>query len=133
MPVIEMVHDVDPAKVLWDKLGDISEIEVGNNMVLLAVYVHEGKTKGGILTPLPTHTEAKYQGKVCLVVGIGPCVNPEGKEIVRGFEINPGDWVVVNASDGLSMNIGSHRNDVMVRLVPESAIHMRVPRPDCAW
>lgn len=133
MSVTLMQHDVDPATKLLDELGDISGIEVFNDRVLVAIYRHEGKTRGGILTPIVTHTESDYQGKAGLVLKVGPCVNPEGRDRVRGADVTPGDWVIVNPSSGLSMHAGKHGSKAMLRMLPESEIHMRVSQPDLIW
>lgn len=131
MAVIQMRHDVDPKKKLLGELGDISGIEVGNDQVVIAIYRHEGVTKGGIITTTKTQDESDYQGKVGLIIKLGPLVSI--KDDVRGFALNIGDWVVVNASSGLSMHAGDHGSKTMLRMMSESVIHMRVPRPDIVW
>lgn len=133
MAVIKMQHKADPKGELLKKVGDISDIEVLNDKVLIAIYEHEGVTKGGIITGVRTGTESKFQGKVGLILAMGPCVNPEGKDALRGCYFNVGDWVAVNASDGLSMNAGAHGNDTMLRLLSEANIHIRVKAPDSIW
>jgi co-chaperonin GroES (HSP10) len=133
MAVIQMRNSAAADKVLLKAIGDLSSFEVGNERVLIAIYRHEGVTKGGILTSTKTEDESDYQGKVGLVLKVGPCVNPEGRELTRGFAISVGDWIVVNPSDGLSMHAGAHGSKVMLRMLPEKVIHMRVPRPDVVW
>lgn len=135
MPVIEMRHAQDPKKVLLEKVGDISSIEVFNDKVLIAIYEHEGVTKGGIITGVKTGTESKYQGKVGLILKMGPGANAGGdaRKELRGGLFEVGDWVAVNASDGLSMNAGRHGSDVMLRLLSEASIHIRVKSPDSIW
>lgn len=131
MAVIQMRHDVDPKKKLLEELGDISGIEVGNDRVVIAIYRHEGVTKGGIITPTKTHDESDYQGKVGLIIKLGPLVPI--KDEIRGFPLKIGDWVVVNSSSGLSMHAGGHGSKAMLRMLPETEIHMRVPQPDVVW
>jgi co-chaperonin GroES (HSP10) len=131
MAVIQMRHDVEPQKKLLEELGDISGIELFNDRVLVAIYRHEGVTKGGIITTPKTHDESDYQGKVGLVVKLGPLVSV--KDEVRGGSIKIGDWVAVNASSGLSMHAGNHGSKAMLRMLPESEIHMRVKSPDMIW
>ena len=133
MAVTLMRHDVDPATKLLEELGDISGIEVLNDRVLVAIYRHEGVTQGGIITTIKTHDESDYQGKAGLVLKVGPCVNPEGKDRVRGADLNIGDWVVLNPSSGLSMHAGRHGSKIMLRMLSEAEIHMRVSQPDLIW
>ena len=135
MPVIKMQHKADPKGELLEKVGDISDIEVFNDKILIAIYEHEGVTKGGIITPGGTRTESKYQGKVGLILKMGPGVNAGAsvREELRGGLFQIGDWVAVNASDGLSMNAGKHGSDIMLRLLSEASVHIRVKSPDSIW
>ncbi len=131
MAVIQMRHDVEPKKKLLAELGDITGIELFNDRVLVAIYRHEGVTKGGIITTTKTHDESDYQGKVGLIVKVGPLV--EAKDEVRGGALKVGDWIAVNPSSGLSMHAGDHGSKVMLRMLAESEIHMRVNSPDVIW
>lgn len=134
MAVIQMRNSATADRELLKAIGDISDIEVLNDRILIAIYRHEGKTKGGIITDTGTTVkEADYQGKVGLVLKIGPLVNVDGKELTRGAKIEVGNWVVVNPSSGLSMHAGQHGSDRMLRMLVERDIHMRVKRPDCIW
>jgi co-chaperonin GroES (HSP10) len=134
MAVIQMRGAATADKTLLREIGDISDIEVLNDRILIAIYRHEGKTEGGIITDIgTTQKESDYQGKVGLVLKIGPLVNVEGKAQTRGAELKIGDWVVVNPSSGLSMHAGKHGSDRMLRMLVERDIHMRVKRPDCVW
>jgi co-chaperonin GroES (HSP10) len=133
MAVIQMRNSATADRELLKAIGDISDIEVLNDRILIAIYRHEGVTKGGIHTTTTTEDESDYQGKVGLVIKIGPLVNVPGKEITRGAEFKLGDWVVVNPSSGLSMHAGQHGSKRMLRMLVEKDIHMRVKRPDCIW
>jgi co-chaperonin GroES (HSP10) len=134
MAVIQMRGTAnDAAKKLLSTIGDISGMEVLNDRILIAIYRHEGMTKGGLITSTKTEDESDYQGKVGLVLKIGPLVNAGDKAQTRGAELRIGDWVVVNPSSGLSMNAGQHGSDRMIRMLVERDIHMRVNKPDLVW
>jgi co-chaperonin GroES (HSP10) len=133
MAVIQMRNSATADRELLKAIGDISDIEVLNDRILIAIYRHEGMTKGGIIASTKTEDESDYQGKVGLVLKIGPLVNVEGKIETRGAELKIGDWVVVNPSSGLSMHAGQHGSGRMLRMLIEKDIHMRVKRPDCIW
>lgn len=134
---IAMQHDVDPRKVIHQNLGDVSDIEVFNDRVLLAIYERPEKTKGGILMDIKTRKEDQYQGKICLVVKVGPMVNLDKtpsaagslKASLRGGEFKEGDWVAVRPSDGWQLTI----NGQLCKLIEEAQIHMRVPDSDVVW
>ena len=49
MPFMVMQHEVDPKQKLLDELGDISNVEIFNNQLLVAVYIRPKKTKSGII------------------------------------------------------------------------------------
>jgi co-chaperonin GroES (HSP10) len=133
MAVIQMRNSATADRELLKAIGDISDIEVLNDRILIAIYRHEGLTKGGIIASTKTEDESDYQGKVGLVLKIGPLVNVEGKVDTRGVELRIGDWVVVNPSSGLSMHAGQHGSSRMLRMLIEKDIHMRVKRPDAIW
>ena len=133
MAVIQMRNSATADRELLKAIGDISDIEVLNDRILIGIYRHEGVTQGGIITAGKTSLESDYQGKVGLVLKIGPLVNVEGKSQTRGVELKIGDWVVVNPSSGLSMHAGQHGSSRMLRMLIEKDIHMRVKRPDCIW
>ena len=64
MPFMIMQHETDPAKAILDEIGDISNVEVFNNQLLVAVYIRPEKTKSGLLLPGQTRDEDKFQSKV---------------------------------------------------------------------
>lgn len=129
MPAIAMKHDEDPKQKILRELGDISHVEVFNDRVLVAIYEPSGMTKGGIITSLKTDIESKYQGKVCLILKVGPMCNIGDKASLRGGELEPGDWIAVRSSDGWQVDI----NKKLCKLLAEDTIHMRIPDADIVW
>jgi len=132
MPFMVMKHDVDPAKAIWDALGDISDIEIFNNQVLLAVYLRPKQTKSGILLPEQHMDEDKYQSKVGLMIKKGDSAFEDNKGewfkgIKKDFEV--GDWLITRPSDGWSITI----NNVLCRVVDDFNVRGRVDNPDKAY
>lgn len=133
---IAMKHDKDPRQVIYDKLGDVKDVEVFNDRLLLAIYERPKETAKGIIVPETTRKEDQYQGKICLVVKVGPMVNL-GKTVgteklkteLRGGAFEVGDWVAVRPSDGWQVTI----NGQLCKLIEEAQIHMRVPDSDIVW
>lgn len=126
MPQMAMLHSIDPAKEIVDKLGnELEKIEVFNDMVLLGVYQRPSVTKGGIHVADQTRDEDKWQGKAALILKMGPLVNVETK-LARGAAFEIGDWVAIRPSEGWAIDI----NRVLCRMLPEKHIHMRIPAPD---
>lgn len=134
MSAIRMYHATDPRTELLEKVGDVSEFKIMSNQVLIAVYIRPEKTKGGILladTKGGTRDEDRFQGKVGLVIGLGPSAfqdDPEGKWF-GGNEIKIGDWVVLRPSDGWQMYV----NDTLCRLAQDTMIRGIVPHPDMVF
>jgi hypothetical protein len=56
MPAMLMDHAVDPREELRAKIGDISDITIAANNVLIAVYKRPEKTKSGSSSRIRTAT-----------------------------------------------------------------------------
>lgn len=129
MPQMAMLHDVDPAKVILDRIGaELDKIDVLNDKILLGIYQRPTKTKSGIVLADQTREEDQFQGKAMLILKMGPLVNIESK-LARGIEFAVGDWVAIRPSDGWPVKV----NQQLCRLVDERAINMRIPAPDLIW
>lgn len=130
MTAMLMRHAIDPADALWKKLGDISDIAVMHNQVLLAVYDRPKETAAGVHLPDQYLREEEYQGKAALVVKCGPtALQDSGDWNFSATPIGVGDWVVIRASDGWNIKV----RGVLCRLVPDTLIRMRVPSPDAVY
>lgn len=130
MKELAMFHDVDPKQKLLEELGDISDIEVFNNQVLLATYIRPEKTKSGLYLSDKYRDEDKFQSKTGLIVALGPdAFADESGTWFRDTAFNLHDWVVHRPSDGFSMTV----HGVLCRLVTDTQIKMRVQGPDSVW
>lgn len=130
MPHLEMVHLVDPAQEIWDRIGDISNVQIAYSSVLLGIYIRPEKTKSGLHLPDNYRDEDKFQGKVCLVLKKGPMAfqNTDTMDF-GGFSVNVGDWVVIRPSDGWAISI--HKTEC--RMVSDTGIRMVIKNPDDVW
>ena len=126
MPAIQMRHDVDPKREILDKVGDLSEIQVMNANVLVGIYIRPQMTKGGIIV----HTaqkEDQYQGKVGLVLGIGPLAfQDDATNKFAGQQLQVGDWVAFRTNDGDALDVNGQR----CRLLQDTTVRMKLARPD---
>lgn len=135
--------EYDPRREILDKLGDLSAIEIAQNEVLLAIYMRNEKTPGGIVLPHQNLKEDRWQGKCGLVVKIGSACRFKRKSdqtgIEYGLDIKLHDWVVVRPSDTWSLDINSDlgalnvQDFVQCRLVFDDQIRMRVADPRVVW
>lgn len=125
----------DPKQALLDALGDVTEMEVFHNYVMVATYIRPSVTAGGILLPDDTLAEDRFQGKVGLVVKKGPLAfvdDPVAK--FGGVDINEGDWVFYRAADGFELfSVDPKDGGTSCRLFEDTKIMGRVPRPALVW
>lgn len=130
MPYMVMDHAVDPKKKLKDEIGDISNIEIFNNQILVAVYIRPEKTKSGIMLPGQTRDDDKYQSKVGLVLKKGATAFLDDTESwFKDITIHQDDWVVFKPSDGWAIVV----NNVMCRMIDDTLVRGRVQHPDSVW
>jgi co-chaperonin GroES (HSP10) len=117
----------DAKKEITDALGDLEAITVLQNMVLVATYIRPEKTKGGLFLPDSAKEEDVYQGKVGLVLKMGPSAFEDLEEDrFRGVRAFVGDWVVYRVGDSWDLTI----RDVPCRLIRDSSIRLIVDDPE---
>ena len=137
------IETPDEKQAILDKLGDLSQIEIAQNEVLVAIYIRPEKSAGGILLTPNYRKEDNYQGKVGLVVKIGSACRfvrtNEKTGITYGVDIKLHDWVVTRPSDTwpLDVNAGEDtfdpKNFTNCRLVFDDQIRMKIPSPAMVW
>lgn len=130
MPYMRMEHDVDPAETIRKEMGDISDIEIFHNQVLVAIYIRPEKTKSGLYLSSQTRDEDKYQGKVGLIIkkGADAFVDESGKWF-KGVKLDVGDWIYFRPSDGWAITVHGQ----LCRILDDTDIRGRIPRPDDIW
>lgn len=140
MPIagqIKPVHVEDPADAIWREVGSLEGIHTLFQNVLIATYIRpaEAKTAGGIILTHQTVDEDRYQGKVGLVLQVGPRAfvdADDGGVPVRfyGYSAKPGDWVVFKPSEGMKMQIGKRECRVIADIY---ITKMSVDKPDAIY
>lgn len=105
------------------------------NRVLVATYIEPAKTKGGIILADKTLDESRFQGKVGLVIALGPMAfqfdDPRSSETP-----SIGDWVFYRASDASECGVkivGSRRDGVLCRHIFDDQIVGRINDPELIW
>lgn len=135
MPAAAMLHDEDPREIILRRTGGLEGVEVFGNDMLVAIYKRPEKTKLGIILVDNTRSEDVHQGKVGLVLKMGPTcfLDEEGSKF---RDIKEGDWVVFRPSDGWRVTLntlsGGHSKDDIVdcRVVSDVSVRARVSDPD---
>ena len=100
-------------KHIWQQLGDFSrEIEIWGRQVLIAVYIRPLVRPGSMIQATEKQQlEDQYQGKVGMVVALGPEAfkgDPGwiAGQFGKGVEPpKPGDWLYLSANDGMPLQV----------------------------
>ena len=129
---IAAAAQTDPKQALLDSLGIAADqYEVFHNRVLVATYVAPEKTKGGIIRPDRTLSEDRFQGKVGLVIKVGPqAFVDDGAARFGGVKVEPGDWVSYRPADGTEVFLVDNNGlGTPCRLIEDVHILGRTPDP----
>lgn len=133
MPPAIMLHTEDPKEVVLRELGDIDDFEIWHNQVLIAIYERPNKTAGGILLTDSSRDEDKHQGKVGLIVKVGPAAFHDAAnkwQWPEDFTEGPlHHWVFFKASDGWAQDVNKKR----CRVLYDEDIRGRIQHPDQVW
>lgn len=133
----------DEKQAILDKLGDLSQVQIAQNEVLVAIYVRSEFAPGGMIAlTQKTRKEDVYQGKVGLVVKIGSACRFERTDangVTYGIPIALHDWVVTRPSDTWALDINPNGtaydpdSSITCRLVFDDQIRMKIPNPSMIW
>lgn len=129
--VIDLVSKSKNPKLEIIKLiGDLSTVDIKFNMVLLATYFRPERTAGGIIRPDENKSEDEWQGKVGLVMKLGPKAYVDDDETAfEGEKVQTGEWAVYKIGDTWSLNI----NGYPCRMIRDSSIKMTVKDPNMVF
>ena len=138
MPAVAMLHEEDPREAILKRVGDLGGVEIYGGDMLVATYKRPEKTKSGIILTDSVRGEDVHQGKVGLVVKMGPTcyIAADGTKF---RDIKVGDWVVFRPSDGwrVTLNTLQHtvsRDDTVdCRIIGDHCIRMTVENPDLIY
>lgn len=119
-------NSANPKLEMIKKVGDLSKVHVMFNMVLVAQYVRPVMTKGGIIRPTENLEEDVWQGKVGLVLKLGPnAFQDDGDMSFYGQTAEIGEWVVYKTGDAWQLTVG----EWPCRLVRDSSIKLKLDDP----
>lgn len=108
-------------------VGDLSSVVVMQNMVLVATYIRPEKTNSGLYLPDSALEEDVYQGKVGLVLKLGPTAFDDGEENRFGdLRANVHDWCVYRVGDSWDLTL----RNVPCRLIRDSNIRLIINDPE---
>jgi co-chaperonin GroES (HSP10) len=123
---ISMLSEIDRH---LKELGDFDG-EVLHSQVLCMTYTQPAVTQGGIHLPDSAIQEDRFQGKIALVIAMGPGAFLDDQVAkFHGVKLKPRDWVLVRPSDGMEM----FYNGCSLRLFQDVDIRMRITDPSKYW
>lgn len=124
---------VDSAEEGFDRLQPLARkmgLRVSGPDVLMAIFDRSGQyTSGKVLVP-ETYIEDRAQGKVGLIIALGPlCRGPDFEEWFGGPTLVPqiGQWWTASIRDGFSYLFGP---GIVIRELEWKHVRMHVERPD---
>ena len=137
---MKMDHKTDPAKEIHEKLKGAHEgFRVSGVDVLMAIYQRPERSAGGIILTDNVKGEDLYQGKVGLVLKVGPLVNDRNKDLYNWFGgklPKAGDWAVVRVGDTYAFDLAAGKTSsdkVPCRLIEAKQIRGLISAPDLVW
>jgi hypothetical protein len=127
-------EEQDTKDFIFEKLGDLEDIEFLFNEVLVAKYIREEVGAGLIAAPETKQADV-WEGVIGLVLKVGPRAfvdDEDGRTQFHGKKVEVGDWALFRNSDGWDKDIamlGSRTNFVKCRIIQDAHIRGRVKYP----
>lgn len=130
----------DPRQTLIDSIGrtQIENFEPALNLVLVGTYVRSDRSPGGIyLGGDRTRAEDRFQGKIGLVLKLGPTVNTQPRaKLFAGDPLKVGEWIMYRASDASEFFFVDKKTGMdgsSARLIEDGLIFARVKDPEAIY
>jgi co-chaperonin GroES (HSP10) len=116
----------NPKEAIIKFIGDLSTFEVMGDRVLVGIFMRPEKTKGGIIRPDANKLEDVWQGKVGLVLKLGPnaFINPDDGSLYEQ-RVEVGDWVVFKVGDGWQLEV----NKMPCRMIKDTNFIAKIKDP----
>jgi hypothetical protein len=128
-----MVRDIasEHADAIRDAVGDLSNVEVFNNQILVGIFKRPDKLKSGLYTAPTTQKEDEYQGKAMLILKVGALAfqDPNGRWFSGVEAPKVGDWIVARPGDTWQLAI----NRYPCRMMNDTAVRLKIPDPMMIW
>lgn len=120
------LHRQSTADDIKAQIGNLDDIQVFHNQVLVGIFIRPDQTASGLFLPDQVLNEDLYQGKAGLVLKKGPLAfKDDSASDFGGMDVQEGEWAIFRVSDGFSLKI----NGVMCRLLEDVHIKGTVANP----
>lgn len=125
--IYDIAESATPKEEMLNKIGDLSDIQIGGGRVLVWTYIRSKRTKGGIILTDKEVKEDVWQGLVGYVLKAGPLAfKNDATHDFGGFAAKVGDWVVFSPGAAPRRQI----NGVDCRIIEDANIEMVIPDPE---
>lgn len=131
MPLMLMEHTTSAKDATAKIVGDVSDVDVFKNQVLVAIYQRPEKTAAGLFLPDGVRKEDQFQGKVGLVLKKGPDAFVSDGRYTFKDTVEVGDWILFKVSDGWPITLNTANG--LCRMIDDVDVRGRVAEPDKVW
>lgn len=101
-----------------------------HSQVLTMTFIASARRSSGIIVPQTSRAEDRFQGKIGLVVAMGPgAFKDDVLAQFHGKKLNVGDWVLTRASDGWEI----FYNGCTLRVFEDVNIKAIIADPTVYW
>ena len=130
LKLIEVAESDDPKAKIMEMVGDLTGYDVLGSRVLVGTYVAPRKTKGGIILTEQTIDEDRWQGKVGLVLKMGPAAfKYDGSFAYEGTKPEIGQWVEYRPAETSEVGI----RGAPCRYIDSQNIRAVIPDPSLIY
>ncbi len=120
----------DQITEIFKLVGKLDDLDIFGDLVLVACYIRPERTAGGLYLPSSAQDEDVWQGKVGLVLKLGPDAfrDPEDGSFYEQ-RLNVGEWGVFKVGDAWRLDV----KGVPCRLVRDTSLRARVKDPSIVF
>lgn len=126
-----MDHAVDPRVEIRSKVaGHIEQLKIVNPYeVLVGIYKRPEKTATGLYLGDSTRQEDVWQGKVGLILKMGPLAFTETPDHKWPTKPEVGDWVAFRVGDSWQLSLGKQE----CRMISDIHFRLILKEPDMVY
>lgn len=138
LTVSKISASVDQRRFIQESIGDLNGHQVLKDLVLVATYIEPNVTKGGIILTDKRIEESRYQGKVGLILKLGPTAfKYDGQYPYEGPLPKVGDWVKYHPGNAREFFLGGPGGDgnsgISCRHISSELIDAIIDDPRKIW
>lgn len=136
--VVELARAKDQKQAIMEAVGDLSGHRVLKDLVLVATYIEPEMSAGGIFYTDKRVEESRYQGKIGLVLKLGPTAfKYDGAFPYEGDIPKVGEWVQFSPTSAREFFLGGPggkgNSGISCRHISSELIDAIIADPQKVW